>query len=152
MAKGSDPNTQDFTGRGWHFPPSFDRAARTVVMTTKEDDIRKSLEILLTTSVGERVMLPKYGCDLQELVLDSLDTTAKTLVEDRIRTAILYFEPRIDLVSVNLTGGNELEGELLIHISYAIRATNSRFNFVFPFYKREGTEVASFGSPQPTAP
>lgn len=134
----------DFLGTGWSFPPDFDPDAQTVSMTSKNEDIRKSLQILLTTTAGERVMQPKYGCNMEELLFESLDTTTKTLIQDRIRTAILYFEPRIDVKRIGLNAGNALEGELLIEIDYVVRATNSRFNFVFPFYRNEGTEIGFF--------
>jgi phage baseplate assembly protein W len=131
----------DFLGRGWSFPPDFNLATQTVEMTEKNADIRNSLQILLTTTAGERVMQPKYGCNLDELLFASLDTTTKTLIKDKIRTAILYFEPRIEVTRIELNTRNELAGELLVEIDYLVRATNSRFNFVFPFYRNEGTEI-----------
>ena len=110
-------------------------------MTEKNDDIQRSLQILLTTTVGERIMEPKYGCNMDEMVFEGMDTTTKTIMKDKIRTAILFFEPRIDVVSIVMNTMNELEGEILIEIEYVIRATNSRFNFVFPYYVNEGTEL-----------
>src|SRR6185503_21361416 len=93
----------------------------TVDMTEKNEDIRKSLQILLTTTAGERVMEPKYGCNMEELLFESLDTTTKTLIKDKITTAILYFEPRIDVTRIELDTQNELAGELLIEIEYLVR-------------------------------
>lgn len=142
----------DFLGKGWSFPPNFDPDTQTVDMTEKNDDIRRSLQILLTTTVGERVMQPKYGCNMEDLLFESLDTTTKTLVKDRIKTAILYFEPRIDVTRIELNTQNELEGELLIEVDYVVRATNSRFNFVFPFYKTEGTEIGFLTSTKVSFP
>lgn len=131
----------DFLGKGWSFPPSFNPQMADVVMTEKEKDIEKSLHILLTTTVGERVMQPKFGCNMEDLVFESLNTTTKTLMKDKIQTAILYFEPRIDVTRIELNDSNQLEGEILIEVEYIVRATNSRFNFVFPYYKNEGTEI-----------
>lgn len=131
----------DFLGRGWSFPPSFNALLQEVEMTEKKEDIEKSLQILLTTTVGERVMQPRYGCNMEDLLFESLNTTTKTLIKDKIKTAILYFEPRIDAKRIELNTANELEGEILIEIEYVIRATNSRFNFVFPYYRNEGTEL-----------
>ena len=130
-----------FLGRGWSFPPTFNRALAGVDMREQEADITDSLAILLTTVPGERVMLPEYGCNLDELVFESLDTTTKTLLTDKIESAILYYEPRIDIENVRLDTGRELEGVVLIELTYRIRTTNSRFNFVFPFYIREGTDI-----------
>ncbi len=65
-------------------------------MTEKVEDIERSLHILLSTRVGERIMQPKYGCNMDEMVFETLSTTTITLMEDKIKTAILYFEARID--------------------------------------------------------
>ena len=139
----------DFLGRGWGFPPNFNGQTQTVDMTAKNDDIERSLHILLTTSVGERVMEPKYGCNMEDLLFESLDTSTKTIIKDKILTAILYFEPRIKVNSIEINTQDELEGKLLIEIDYVVKATNSRLNFVFPFYKNEGTEVGFLTSSKP---
>jgi phage baseplate assembly protein W len=130
-----------FLGRGWSFPPSFDLGNARVEMLEQEADIVSSLEVLLTTARGERVMLPQYGCNLEELVFESLDTRMKTLMADKVESAILYHEPRIELESVRLDDSRELEGVVLIDVIYRVKTTNSRFNFVFPYYKLEGTDI-----------
>ena len=139
MATGFEQD--DFLGKGWSFPPSFIPALSGVEMTEKVDDIQRSLQILLTTRVGERIMQPKYGCNMDEMVFEPLSTTTKTIIKDKIKTAILYFEPRIDVTAIAMNTTNELEGEILIEIEYVVRATNNRFNFVFPYYANEGTEL-----------
>jgi phage baseplate assembly protein W len=131
----------EYLGRGWSFPPTFNRARPGVEMLEDEADIASSLEILLSTALGERTMLPQYGCNLDELVFESLDTRMKTLMADKVETAILYFEPRIEIDNVRLDDSLELEGVILIEVVYRVKATNSRFNFVFPFYKLEGTDI-----------
>ncbi len=133
--------TKSFLGTGWGFPPTFSILAPGVEMISNEDDIKSSLEILLTTRQGERVMRPDYGCNLDELVFESLTTTFKTYIKDLIATAILYYEPRIDVNKIDLDDTGELEGRILIVIDYMVSATNSRFNFVFPFYKNEATDL-----------
>ena len=110
-------------------------------MLEQEADIASSLEVLLSTAQGERVMLPQYGCNMEELVFESLDTRMKTLMADKIESAILYHEPRIELEKVHLDDSRELEGVVLIEIVYRVKSTNSRFNFVFPYYKLEGTDI-----------
>ena len=131
----------NFLGKGWSFPPTFNKQLKEVVMTEKMEDIEKSLQILLTTSLGERIMQPRYGCNMDDLVFESLDTGTKTIIIDRIQTAILFFEPRIEAKKIELNTQNELEGEILVEIEYIISSTNSRYNFVFPFYRKEGTEL-----------
>ena len=130
-----------FLGTGWSFPPTFDRKTKNVKMISDVEDIKSSLNILLTTRLGERIMVPNYGCNLDDLVFESMDTTFETFITELVRIAILYHEPRIDLESVDYQTDNVNEGILLIVINYKIRATNSRENYVFPFYKKEGSNV-----------
>jgi phage baseplate assembly protein W len=130
-----------FLGRGWSFPPTFDANFAGVSMLEQEADIASSLEILLSTRQGERVMLPQYGCNLDELLFENLDTRIKTLIADKIESAILYHEPRVTLENVDLTETDSLEGIVLIKIIYRVKTTNSRFNFVYPYYRLQGTDI-----------
>lgn len=137
------PGDRPFLGRGWSFPPTFDGAVGGVRMLEREDDVASSLHILLSTAQGERIMVPQYGCNMDELVHEDLDTRMRTLMADKIASAILYHEPRIDLERVEVQSDPELtlEGRVLIGVTYRVRETNSRFNFVFPYYLEEGTDI-----------
>ncbi|WP_297087453.1 GPW/gp25 family protein [uncultured Draconibacterium sp.] len=130
-----------FLGRGWAFPPEFSKQTGGVKMLEDEADIESSLEILLSTRLGERIMLPEYGCNLDELLFKPLNLTLKTYITDLIKTAILYHEPRIDVNKITIDKASQLGGEVLIGINYTVRTTNSRRNMVFPFYREEGTEI-----------
>ncbi len=132
---------QDFLGRGWSFPPDFVAAGAAVRMLEEEVDVASSLEILLSTTQGERILQPLYGCNLDELLFESLDTRMKTLMADKVESAILYNEARITLESVKLDDSQELQGVVLIEVVYRVKSTNSRFNFVYPYYKLEGTDI-----------
>jgi len=136
-----DLRQNDFLGRGWTFPPTFDASSQTVDMVEREADIEQSLGVLLTTRTGERVMEPNFGCILDDYLFQSLDATTVTIIRDKVETAILYFEPRIDVKNVTLDLSREFEGVVLIEVDYVVRTTNSRLNFVFPYYKNEGTEL-----------
>ena len=132
---------KSFLGTGWGFPPEFSNRNAEVGMLSDEADIESSLEILLSTRPGERVMRPDYGCNLDELVFEPLTTTFKTYIKDLISTAILYYEPRIEVNSIDLDDTGELEGKIVISIDYTVSTTNTRFNFVYPFYKNEATDL-----------
>lgn len=129
-----------FLGTGWGFPPTFEKDIKSVVMISDEEDIRSSLEILLSTSIGERLMQPTYGCDLKRLLFEPLDTSLKAYIKDLIKTAILYHEPRIRLDDISLEAKPN-QGLLEITLEYTIRTTNSRYNFVYPFYVYEGIDI-----------
>ena len=132
---------REFLGRGWSFPPAFVRDQPSVRMLEDEADIASSLEILLSTAQGERIMQPFYGCNLDELLFETLDTRMKTLMADKVESAILYHEARITLESVKLDDSLELEGVVRIEVVYRVKSTNSRFNFVYPYYRLEGTDI-----------
>lgn len=129
-----------FLGRGWGFPVTFRRGGNGIDMFEAETDIQSSLEILLATSLGERVMQPGYGCNLDKLIFEPLDTTFSTFITDQIRTAILFNEPRVVLENIDYLVDNP-GGRIDISVDYTIVATNSRANLVFPFYFNEATDI-----------
>jgi len=128
---------KSFLGTGWSFPPQFSKTARTVKMIADEADIKNSLEVLLATRVGERLMQPDYGCNLDVLVFEPVDVTMQTYIKDLVFTAIYLFEPRVKPDYVILSTPEE--GQVLIEVFYTIRGTNTRHNLVYPFYLEEGT-------------
>lgn len=128
-----------YLGKGWGFPPTFGNQGQTVEMLSAFDDVESSLRILIGTATGERVMQPDFGCNMEELIFEPLDATMKTYMKDKVFTAILYHEPRIDLLDLVFHDEQEREGLILIEIVYSVRGTNSRKNMVYPFYKNEAT-------------
>ncbi len=130
---------KNFLGTGWAFPPSFNGPRREAAMVSHEDDIRESLRILFSTNPGERVMQPTYGCGLKKKVFANIDASTLTEIKDLVEKAVLFFEVRITLNSIDIDTGNMFEGELRLLLDYTIRTTNTRNNMVYPFYFRQGT-------------
>ena len=128
-----------FIGRGWAFPPSFDSAGTgsgargAVAMAEGIEDIRQALQILVSTTLGERLMRPDFGCALDERVFHPMNASMLSYVEALIRSAILHHEPRIDAERISVIT-DDPAGRLDIHVAYAVRGANSRFNMVFPYY------------------
>jgi phage baseplate assembly protein W len=134
---------QTFLGTGWSFPPEFERRAKVVKMSSDEDDIRESLKILLSTSPGERVMQPTYGCGLKALIFENMSESTLTEIKDVIERAVLFFEPRINLEGIEVNTDGIYDGLIKIQLDYTIRTTNTRSNMVYPYYFLEGTNVRS---------
>lgn len=130
-----------FHGTGWSFPPTFSLAAGTVEMRRGVADIEESLQILISTIPGERVMLPEYGASLNDLLFGSLDTGTQTLFFDRLKDAIVLREPRIDVLELTLDLDQLPQGLVSLEMAYRVRTNNSRFNFVYPFYLEEGSLI-----------
>jgi len=130
-----------FLGKGWGFPPSFTDNGRDVWQVADEEDIEQSLRILLATAQGERVMLEDFGCDLNRFVFEEMDRSLSNNLTDFIKTALLNYEPRIEVEEVETQVSAETEGLVMIHVVYRVLATNSRFNWVYPFYLNEGARA-----------
>ena len=129
-----------FLGTGWAFPPAFDKESANVSMVSNEEDINESLNILLSTSLGERVMQPRYGCNLNDYVFESLSSSMIGYIKDRVEQAILFYEPRIVAEKIEVTDSGSfdlIEGRFTISVEYSIPGTNSRFNYVYDYYKNE---------------
>jgi phage baseplate assembly protein W len=109
-------------------------------MVSDEEDIKQSLNILLSTSLGERVMQPKYGCNLTDYLFEGLSSSTIGYIKERVANSILYYEPRIVVEKIDVTSDDStdlLEGKFTITVDYSIPGTNSRFNYVYDFYKNE---------------
>jgi phage baseplate assembly protein W len=130
---------QSFLGTGWGFPPTFGAGGSAVEMVSGVDDIRQSLEILLATRLGERVMQDEFGCDLTAVLFEEIDQGLSNALTGLITDAILYHEPRIELDRLDISEDRAAEGLLLISLDYTVRNTNARFNMVYPFYVNEAT-------------
>ena len=109
-------------------------------MLEAEADIKSSLIIILSTTIGERVMQPTFGCNLDQLVFEPMDTTFATYITQLIKNAILYFEPRVTLDDVQYNV-DTLNGRVDITVYFTINGTNTRSNIVYPFFLNEGTDV-----------
>jgi phage baseplate assembly protein W len=111
-------------------------------MVADEQDIEESLRILFGTQRGERLFHPRYGLDAHDLLFEAMSTTLRTLLEDRVKIGILIYEPRIEPLEVKVHSQEPDSGELHIELDYRVRATNSRYNLVFPFYRSDSNEMA----------
>ena len=129
-----------FLGRGWSFPPTFNQQTGAVELVSDYEDIHESLNILLSTSLGERVMQPKYGCNLNDYLFEPLSSNMIGFIKDRVESAILIYEPRIIADKIDVTADSSfdlIEGRFTISIEYTVPETNSRFNYVYDYYKNE---------------
>jgi hypothetical protein len=131
---------KSFLGTGWSFPPTFRREWYGVEMVSDEENVKKSIQIILQTITGERVMLPTFGCNLQPYVFEPMNVPNIAMIEKIVKDALIYHEPRIIVGDLNSTLNPE-EGLLEISIDYTIITTNTRYNYVFPFYMKEATNI-----------
>jgi phage baseplate assembly protein W len=125
-----------FLGVGWAFPIQIDVDGE-IALASSEEDIRQSILIIAGTALDERVMRPDFGAGLQSLVFEPASQATIALVKHHVETALIEWEPRIDLDDIQVTVPNP-RNQLLIEVFYRVRATNTFYNLVFPFYLLEG--------------
>ena len=134
---------KSFLGTGWSFPPDFSKIENSVQMVSDVTDIEDSIRIILSTTPGERIMQPEFGCDHKRLVFEIIDSTLLASLDHLIYHALLNFEPRITFLNTEVLNLDSPDGKLLIQINFKVIITNSKHNIVFPFYLLEGTNISS---------
>jgi len=126
------PST-DLIGVGWKFPVELDGRGA-VALAQGEDEIKQAIRIILSTPVGSRVMRPAFGCRLHELIFAPINASTATAAARYIEEALGYWEPRIDVLDVQVEPYSRIQGCLVITLSYRLRATYDERTLVFPFY------------------
>lgn len=120
--------------RAWHFLlPGFDVSDSAaglgvsptggIGMVTDRASIRQAILLLLSTRPGERVMRPQYGCDLHRLVFSPNDATTAGLAVHYVRSAVLRWEPRVEIGRIDALGDPDDPGRLLVTLEYRLKAT-----------------------------
>lgn len=136
MLSSPAPTGREFLGRGWGFPIGPDSRGG-LRMSRAERDIEEAIWIVLSTAPGERVMLPEFGCGIQELVFRPNSDHVHGLVAAGVRQGLLRWEPRIDVLDVSVETPDGQPNLMLIRVDYRIRGANSIHNIVYPFYVAE---------------
>lgn len=126
-----------FLGIGLRFPLQVSPTGA-LATSAQEQKIEESLYLILGTAKGERPMLPQFGCGIHDLVFAPGDAATIAQVVSTVRDALLTYEPRIDVLTVDASPAPGEPDVLLIRIDYRIRSSNARANLVYPFFITEG--------------
>lgn len=80
-------------------------------VTDAQGDIKKSLNIeavltsidnILRTNKGERVMLPEFASDLHSLLFENLNDALAQMLSDSIKTAIETWDNRVKVLNIKM--------------------------------------------------
>ena len=139
--KSGDRDAVDrFLGVGWASPVAV-RADGTIALSEHDENVSQAIRIILGTNRGERVMRPNFGAGLRDFVLRPISAGLLAQVKQRVSDALVDEEPRIDVLSIDVTRDGTSAARLLIDVAYQVRSTNTRTNLVYPFYLQEGTST-----------
>lgn len=125
-------------GSGLAFPLRVD-ARGGLALAHEDEDVREAISVILGTAPGERPMRPDFGCGIHDYVFEAVDAYLVGRLGLEVRRALDRWEPRIDVVSVDMTLEPVTEGGItnelvVIDVTYKLRATNDVRNLVYPFY------------------
>ena len=137
--------SEEFIGAGWAFPMRVDSTGG-VALVRRERELEESMRLILGTAPGERPMRPEFGCGIHEYVFAPADATTAGRIAYDVRAALDRWEPRVDIVDVEVGFDPDDEATMFIDISYSIRGTNDRRNLVFPFYVIPTDSTTSTGT------
>jgi uncharacterized protein len=133
----STARSKAFLGVGWSFPVKPDPVSGRLRFAVHDECVEQAIQLILLTARGERVMLPQFGAGLRRWVFEPNTPATHRAIEHEVRTALIDWEPRIDLRRVEVAAGEE-PNLLLVELDYIVRATNTFYNRVYPFYLLEG--------------
>jgi phage baseplate assembly protein W len=125
--------SEEFIGSGWAFPLRTD-ATGSIALVSHDREIEESIRLIVGTAPGERPMRPEYGCGIHDYVFASLHADMTGRIASEVRTALVRWEPRIQVQGVDVTVVDNDQTVALIDIRYSIGDTNDPRNLVFPFY------------------
>jgi phage baseplate assembly protein W len=129
--------TRRFLGTGWKFPVRINPAGG-LSYSVGEQSVQEAIWIILGTSLGERQMLPAFGCGIHDFVFAPNNPATQANVAHLVKQSLTTYELRIDVLDVNVTQPSDQKNLLLIRADYRIRSNNTVHNLVYPFYVTEG--------------
>lgn len=127
--------SRSFLGKGIAFPLRTD-AQGGLSTSAFDENIEECVRIILGTAPGERLYRPEFGSKIHDLIFAPNTPHTRNMASFYAREALLKWEPRIDDIEVEVRADSHEENTILIEISYKVRATNSHFNMVYPFFLR----------------
>lgn len=119
-----------FVGRGFAWPMGVDHTG-SIALT---DDVDRSMQLVLATAPGERVMRPRFGCRIWDLLFEPVTANLLGLIAEAVRDALAQWEPRVIVEDVAPIPDPADPALIRIGVTYRISTTNDRRNLVYPFY------------------
>ena len=112
-------------GQSLSFPPRVGADGR-FVWSSDEDNIREAIALILKTEPGERVGVPDFGAGLARFLFEPNNVATRASVRDAMMRALVRWEPRIALESVEVDADPDDAQSAIATITYRLVATDAR--------------------------
>lgn len=154
------PTREEIIGRGWAWPIQIEPRGRWRMLGGLPK-VEQAMAIILSTRRGARLRRPDFGCRIHDLVFAPANPETLRQAEWFVEEALALWEPRIEVLRVRtwveyrpvvlgVRATQTGHGQLMVEVTYRVRATNDVRNRVFPFLIQEGG-LLSLATPSPEA-
>jgi uncharacterized protein len=123
--------TDEIYGRGLSHPLRLDPTGMTVSAGAQK--VEEAIRLILGTQYGERLMRPTFGSNLRTLAFAPNNSSTANLARYYVAEGLARWEPRIEVLEVAVNN-SATQPQLVISITYRLRATQDVHNLVYPFY------------------
>lgn len=121
-----------FVGYGIDFPVTVGPHGR-IQTVTGEQNIERSMRLIIGTAYGERPMRPEFGCGIHDLVFETATASIASHARIHVQDSLRRWEPRVDVLAVHVDH-SERENALMINVTYQMKDSYSPRNLLVPFY------------------
>lgn len=87
-----------------------------------------SIDNILRTFPGERVMLPTFGSDIGNILFANIDDMLADQISDEIKIAINTWDPRVQVIAVDITPNPDYHF-LSVKVSFKILGIDAVYNY-----------------------
>ena len=79
-------------------------------------------------------MNPEFGCGIHDYVFAPADATTAGRLAVEVKKSLAFWEPRVEVKSVDVSIDQKARNTLYIHIVYEKKGSYDPRSLVFPFY------------------
>ena len=97
----------------------FNPLSGDLITLKNENAIARAVRNIVSTSPGEKFFDPDFGSSISEILFENVDDITAVSIEDEIKSSLKNYEPRVDLVNVDVNPNFD-ENQFDVTITYRI--------------------------------
>tara|TARA_R100000995_G_C3412424_1_gene90009 strand:- start:28 stop:429 length:402 start_codon:yes stop_codon:yes gene_type:complete len=97
----------------------FNPLSGDLITLKNENAIARAVRNIVSTTPGEKLFDPDFGSSVGEILFENVDDITAVSIQDEIRNCLNNYEPRVDLVDVNVDPNFD-ENQFDVKITYRI--------------------------------
>ena len=90
-----------------------------LISLSNENAIARAVRNIVLTTPGEKFFDPDFGSSVSEILFENVDDITAISIEDEIKNCLANYEPRVELIDVNVDPNFD-QNQFDVIISYRI--------------------------------